>query len=260
MVDDYISDGGWWNMFSNLVIKYGLIPKSAMKETFQSEDSDDMNKILNNCLQACANFIHKNRKKNKKELEKVREKTMKQIYSTLVKFLGEPPTSFRWSYTTEDGDPVIISDLEPKQFMSMVMPGIDIKDFVVITHIPGNLCQNKQYEVKYTNNIYEGDNFKFLNLTIKELSKYSSKSILSGFPVWFAADVSKDFNPYHSTLDDRLVDEKSIFGANHTFNKEDKITFHNLAANHAMCLTGINLDHKNKPEAWQVENSWGLLG
>lgn len=257
IIDEYTSDGGWWNMFSNLVTKYGLVPKSAMKETFQSEDSDDMNQILNTCLQSCANHIHKNKNMTNDDIEEIRTETMKQIYSILVKFLGEPPKKFRWSYTNDEGESTIITDLEPKSFKNMVIPGVNLDDFVVLTHLPGKLTEKKIYEVKYTNNIYEGDNFKFLNLPMKELAKYTSKSILAGFPVWFAADVSKDFNPYHSTLDDQLTDDSKVFGHNHSFNKQDKITFHNLSANHAMLLVGINVDEKNKPEAWQVENSWG---
>lgn len=258
IIEDYISDGGWWNMFANLVKKYGLVPKSAMKETFQSQDSDDMNKILNNCLQATVNYIYKNRKKlDEDELNELREETMKQIYNNLVKFLGEPPKKFRWSYTDDDGESTIISEIEPHQFMNIVIPDVDINDFVVLTHLPGKLEEKKQYEVKYTNNVYEGGNFKFLNLPLNELVKYTQKSIESGFPVWFAADVSNDFNPYHSTLDDQLVDEKKVFGHNHGFNKGDKITFRNLSANHAMCLVGFNLGPDKKPESWQVENSWG---
>lgn len=258
IVDEYTSDGGWWNMFSNLIQKYGLVPKNAMRETFQSDDSDDMNQILNTRLQSCANYIHKHKKLSKDELNEVREETMKQIYSTLVKFLGEPPKKFRWSYTNDEGDASIIADLDPKQFMNMTIPNVNINDFVVLTHLPGKLAEKQLYEVKYTNNVYEGKNFEFLNLPLKDLVKYASKSILSGFPVWFAADVSKDFNPYHSTLDDRLVDESSVFGNNYEFSKGDKITFRNLSANHAMCLVGLNLGVDNQPESWQVENSWGF--
>ena len=76
-------------------------------------------------------------------------------------------------------------------------------------------------------------------------------------PVWFAADVCKDFNPYHSTLDDKLSDENKIFGGNYNFSKEDRIIFRNLQANHAMSLIGVNFDQKGNPESWQVENSWG---
>lgn len=257
MVDEYTGDGGWWNMFSNLVKKYGLVPKSAMKETFQSDDSEDMNRILNDRLQACANYIFNNKNMTDEEIEELRDETMKQIYNILVKFLGEPPKKFRWSYTNDEDVSNIISELTPKQFMQMVIPNVDLDDFVVLTHLPGKLSEKKLYEIKYTNNVYEGKNFKFLNLPINELKKYASKSILSGMPVWFAADVCKDFNPYHSTLDDRLVDENIVFGGKHNFTKGDRITFRNLQANHAMSLVGINFDVDKKPESWQVENSWG---
>ena len=40
-----MSDGGYWSNFSNLVEKYGVIPKTAMPETFQSEYSEDMNNV-----------------------------------------------------------------------------------------------------------------------------------------------------------------------------------------------------------------------
>lgn len=257
MVDDYISDGGWWNMFSNLVKKYGVIPKSAMKETWQSDDSDDMNKILNDKIQSTANYLMKNPKMNDDEIEDIRKETIKEIYNTLVKFLGEPPKNFRWAFTNDEDQSNIIDGLEPTQFMEMVMPSTDMNDFVVLTHIPGKLKEKTFYEIKYTNNVYEGENFSFLNLSIRELAKYAKQSIVSGMPVWFAADVCKDFNPYHSTLDDKLSDENKIFGDNYSFSKEERIIFRNLQANHAMSLIGVNFDQKGNPESWQVENSWG---
>ena len=259
IVDDFISDGGWWNMFANLISKYGLVPKSAMKETFQSDDSDDMNNILNNKIQACANYLFTNKNLTPEEKETERVKTVKGIYNVLVKFLGDPPKNgFRWSYETEESSN-IITNLEPKQFMNTVIPNVDIDDFVVLTHLPGKLKENKLYEVNHTTNIYEGKNFRFLNLCMQDISKYASKSILAGMPVWFASDVSKDFNPYHSTLDDKLVDEQIVFGTNHTFTKGDRITFKNLSSNHAMTLIGLNIGSNNEPESWQVENSWGYF-
>ena len=257
IVNEYTGDGGWWNMFTNLVKKYGLVPKSAMKETFQSDDSEDMNRILVERLHACANYIFKNKNMTDVEKEELRDETMKQIYNILVKFLGEPPKKFRWSYTNDEDVSNIISELTPIQFMQMVIPNVNLNDFIVLTHLPGALSEKKLYEIKYTNNVYEGENFKFLNLPINELKKYASKSILSGMPVWFAADVCKDFNPYHSTLDDRLIDEDIVFGEKHDFSKGDRITFRNLQANHAMSLVGVNFGIDKKPESWQVENSWG---
>ena len=262
MVDDYTSDGGYWNTFANLVTKYGLVPKSAMKETFQSDCSDDMNKIINDRLQACANYLITHKNEDPEELIDIKDETVKQIYNILVKFLGEPPKRFNWSYTNEENISNIIGNLSPLEFTNLVMPDVDLNDFVTLFNVPGNTIHNKikynkLYEIKYTNNIYEGNQCQLLNLPINELSKYAMKSILSGMPVWFGADVSKDFNPYHATLDDELSNEDIVFGDSHKFDKGQRIIFRNLQANHAMTLTGVNIGSDGVPVSWQVENSWG---
>jgi bleomycin hydrolase len=259
IVSDYTTDGGWWNTFSNLVKKYGLVPKSAMKETFQSDDSEDMNKIIEERIQSCANYIFSNKKLSFTEKIEEKDKTVKQIYSILVKFLGEPPKKFKWSYTTDEEESNIIQDLTPLTYMKIVIPDIDMDDFVVLSHIPDTLKYNQMYEVNYSNNVYEGQNFTFLNLPMSELVKYTKKSILSGLPVWFASDVGKDFNPYHSSLDDKLIDNNLVFGEQHEFSKSDRITFKNVQANHAMSIIGLNLDKNDVPDSWQVENSWGYI-
>ena len=41
-----VSDGGQFTGVSNLVMKYGVVPKSAMPETFQSENTAQMARIL----------------------------------------------------------------------------------------------------------------------------------------------------------------------------------------------------------------------
>ena len=108
---DHMGDGGWWTTFTNLVKKYGLLPKNAMKETYQSSCSSDMNSILEEILQTCSYYITTNKNRlSKEELLSIKEDTMKQVYNTLVKFLGEPPKKFQWSYTNEEGVPNIIEN------------------------------------------------------------------------------------------------------------------------------------------------------
>lgn len=260
MVNSFAEDGGWWSTFANLVSKYGVVPKSAMKETFQSDDSEDMNRIIDDRIQACANYIFSNRHIGTQKLLEFKDEAIKDVYSILVKFLGEPPKKFKWSYTNTDEESNIISKLTPATFMDMVMPEIKLDDFIVLANIPNSLKYNELYEVKYTNNVQEGNNFRFLNLPMEELVKYTAKSIGKGLPVWFAADVNHDFNPYHSTLDDKLSNQSLVFGeSQNTFSKGDRIIFRNLQANHAMTIIGMNVGSNGKVESWQVENSWGYL-
>ena len=46
LLGNLLSDGGQWNMFVNLIHKYGVVPKSAMPETESSSNTGSMNAIL----------------------------------------------------------------------------------------------------------------------------------------------------------------------------------------------------------------------
>lgn len=260
IVENCMCDGGWWNTFANLVEKYGIIPADAMRETYQSDDSEDMNRIIKDQLDCCVNYIIKNRKKfSLEELQKIRINTIQEIYNTLVKFLGEPPTKFNWTFSTEENEPAVISKLTPKDFLKMVAPEMNInKDFITLTNIP-KWEYYKKYKIKYTNNVYEGELCTVFNMPIDELVRYAVKSISSGVSVWFACDVMKSFNWIHSTLDDKLDDHKTVFEEEFKFDKGDRIEMGNVQATHAMALTGFNMDDKGKVVSWQVENSWGYL-
>lgn len=256
MTQEYRGDGGWWNFFSSIVEKYKLIPKSAMNETWQSADTDDMNNILDDIVQSCSNYLYNN-SSTLSINEKIEHKnnTLKEVYNTLVKFLGEPPKTFNWSYISEDEDTAIFSEMTPELYKNLMLPEINLKDFVVLSNFP-HLKYNQTYEIKQVKNVTEGESCTFLNVNINEMEKYTMKSILAGIPVWFAADITKDFNMYHSTLDDKITDKNKVFNNIYNFKKSDKVIFSNLSTNHAMTIVGLNIAN-NKPINWQVENSWG---
>jgi bleomycin hydrolase len=261
ITNSVMCDGGFWNNFVNIVNKYGLVPKHSMKETFQSSDSEDMNTILEERLQACSNYIYKNKKLSKTHLMLMKKNTLTQIYSILVKFLGEPPKTFGWFYTTCDDESFLLKNQTPIQFKELLFVKIKLEDFILICNIPC-LEYGKMYEILYTKNVNEKSNCVFLNLEMKDLIKYTLKSVLKTIPVWFASDVRKDFNPYHSVLDDKLSSEAAVFGDHLPFNKGDRIIFNNTQATHAMTIIGVNFDkvgRRKDPVNWQVENSWGYL-
>jgi len=264
MLGNYMSDGGYWNTFTNLATKYGIVPSSAMKETYQSDNSEDMNQIIKDQLDSTVNYFRKYRHKfSLEELHDIRKNTVTQIYNTLVKFLGEPPKKFDWLFNREGDDggiePEIVCKSTPHDFFEMVAPGIDMnKDYVMLMHSPTeDMKLYTNYRIRYTNNVAEGSPCTFFNVPITELAKYAMKSISKGFAVWFAADVKQCFNPFHSALDDKLDNHKTIFGETQKFDKGDRITLRNVEACHAMALVGFNVDANGKPISWQVENSWG---
>ena len=97
-----------------------------------------------------------------------------------------------------------------------------------------------------------------LNLPIKELRKYTVKSILGGSPVWFGMDVRKGYHPFMSALNDRLVDTSLVFGSYPVFTKRDRLIYGDTSACHAMTIIGVNLE-AGEPTSYQVENSWGYF-
>jgi len=256
----YYTDGGYWNFFSNLINKYGLIPKDAMEETFHSGWSEDMNAILNERILSCINKImelQKSKRPNKKRIQELRDTTMNNVYECLVKFLGKPPEKFDWYFEDSEGQPQAITGYTPHRFYEMIK-SVNAKDFVVLVNIPGREYY-RTYAIRNCNNMVGGDPCVVLNLPIDELKKYASKSIEKGLPVWFAGDVSKGFGYHKSVLDEKIYNTDLLFGSPQKWNKEQKLRLGFTEANHAMTLTGVNYDEKGNPLQWQVENSWGYF-
>src|SRR3989344_4529680 len=196
-----ISDGGYWNTFVNLVEKYGLIPKSAMPETFQSTYSEELNDTIKE--RVIANIVYM------------------------------------------------------KKFKNMILKDIKLSDFVCLSNYPHH-AYYKKYRLRSSNNIFEGKYNDMLNLPIKELRKYTVKSILGGSPVWFGMDVRKGYHPFMSALNDRLVDTSLVFGSYPVFTKRDRLIYGDTSACHAMTIIGVNLE-AGEPTSYQVENSWGYF-
>ena len=91
-----IEDGGQWDMFVNIVNKYGIVPKSAYPETFQSSNTAGINKILNRYVRKFAFEI--STIEDKEKIENLRKEYMQNIYKALLSAFGVPPTSFSFEY------------------------------------------------------------------------------------------------------------------------------------------------------------------
>ena len=52
-------DGGQWDMWANLIKKYGVIPQSEMSESFCSSQSSEINKMLSRKLRENAHDLRK---------------------------------------------------------------------------------------------------------------------------------------------------------------------------------------------------------
>ena len=248
-----VQDGGQWDMFVNLINKYGAVPKDVMPETNHSSKSGAMNYILTHKLREFASILRKKPAKNSSALKK---DMMETIYNLLAMFLGQPPDVINWSTRNKDNRHIVISDMTPIDFCKKYAD-INIKDKVCLIHAPmSNKKFNTMYTVEYLGNVVEGQIIKYLNVDIKELKKSAMDSIKNNEAVWFGCDVGKRFSRDMGVLDMGIYDYENVFQTSFKMNKQTRLEYGDSEMTHAMLLTGVDLKKRNSIK-WKIENSWG---
>ena len=256
-----ISDGGQWDMFVNIVNKYGIVPKDAMPETFQSSDTKNVNGELTRYMRKAAlelrNAVHK--KASKKEINAIKEKYLCNAYGFLCECYMEPPKSFDFEYITKDKEYKIEKDYTPLTFKK-AMIGDMLEDYVGLINAPtDDKPYDKMYTVKYLGNVVGGNIVKYLNLPMDEIKKIMVQSLKDGNIIWFGSDCGKNGNRTTKIWDDKNFDLSPLTGMDYEMSKAEMLDYGVSKMNHAMVITGVNLDN-GKPNRWKIENSWGSEG
>ena len=96
-----------------------------------------------------------------------------------------------------------------------------------------------------------------LNLTMDEFKAAIIAQMQAGKVVWFGSDVGHFGERTLGVWDDRSFDFAALTGLSLAMDKADALDYGLAAMNHAMVLTGVNLDEAGKPTRWKIENSWG---
>ena len=248
-----VQDGGQWDMFVNLINKYGAVPKDVMPETNHSSKSMSMNYILTHKLREFASILRKKRLKN---LSSLKKEMMEVIFNLLAMFLGQPPNVINWSTRNKDNRYFVISDMTPKDFCKKYAD-INIKDKVCLIHAPmSNKKLNTVYTVEYLGNVVEGQIIKYLNVDVQKLKKSAIQSIKNNEAVWFGCDVGKRFSREQGVLDIGIYDYENVFQTDFKMNKQTRLEYGDSEMTHAMLLTGVDIKKRNSTK-WKIENSWG---
>ena len=256
-----VQDGGQWDMFVNLIEKYGVVPQSVMPESFQSSQSHMMNRFLTRKLREFAWTPREMNKKGAKvlELRKEKEKMMSIIYSMLCVCLGDPPEKFDWQTRDKKKKFIRLTDLSPVDFYKK-HSGVNLKDKVCLIHAPmSNKKMNELYTVSFLGNVVGGQIIKYANVEIDDIKKAAIKSIKSNEAVWFGCDVGKMFHRDLGLMDMDLYDYESLFGTKFLMDKATRLEYGDSMMTHAMLFTGVDLAN-GKSRKWRVENSWGQKG
>lgn len=254
-----ISDGGYFEFFLNIASKYGIVPKSAMPESFHSEATNDMVEQINWRLKAYTFRMREAYKKNHNmsEVEAIQQHALEDVYNILVKSLGMPPKTFIFEYYDKDKKFVRLPKMTPIKFFETY-----IKQFVenkvdVISDPREIYPYYRQLVAPSVFNSVGGIEYKMLNIPMNELKAAAIKQLQSGQSIWFGCDVTT-FYSKEGIFDTKLYDyDLTLTETPKEFNKKEKFESRASVISHAMNLIGVNLDEKGNPINWKVENSWG---
>ena len=251
-----IQDGGQWDMFVSLIEKYGVVPKEAMVETQSSSNTRFMNQLINIKLrQYAANARHLVLDQKEDEIPALKHQTLDELYTFLVTNFGMPPQVFDLEYMKDDTYQ-IIKGLSPQNFYKNYLKDI-LKDYVSIIHAPTkDKPFMKTYTVQYLGNVIGGKPIKYLNLEMDDMKELVLKQLQNNELVWFGADVSRFGDREAGIWDDNQFDYDEMLEMSLYMTKEDELDYAMSSMNHAMVITGVNLDDQ-KPNRFKIENSWG---
>ncbi|MBQ9137836.1 MAG: C1 family peptidase [Alistipes sp.] len=248
-----IGDGGQFTGVSNLVMKYGAVPSSAMPETYQSNNTRDMRMILSLKLREAALAL---REAKKSELVTLKTQALTEIYGILVKCLGVPPTEFVWTRYNSKGEKVSTQTYTPKSFYDQYV-GKDLEQGYVMLMNDPTREYGKVYEIDYDRHLYDGENWLYINLPIERIKEIAIASIKDNTAMYFSCDVGKFFDRKKGVLDIANLDYASLFDTQFPMDKKQRVSTFASGSSHAMTLIAVDMDESGKTTKWMVENSWG---
>ncbi|MCI0901177.1 MAG: C1 family peptidase, partial [Chloroflexi bacterium] len=257
LLQNPISDGGQWDMFTALVAKHGVVPKSAMPETESSANSSRMNASLNYQTRQGAKRIRDayTEESGLDELRAIKDRTLKVVYDMLCIHLGTPPTEVDWQWKDKDGEFTRPGKLTPLEFATNYLQ-TDIHDYVSLVHDPRETSpEGATFTVEYLGNVVDAPPIKYLNVNIQLMKDITQKMLEDGKPVWMGCDTGKQMHRDLGLWDAELFDYAGVYGADFSLDKAARLEYHQTSMTHAMMFTGVDVVD-GVPRRWRVENSW----
>lgn len=254
-----INDGGTFCGVADLAEKYGVVPQSAQPETYSSENTSRMAKILKSKLREYGLELRRmtNEGKDKKEIEKRKGEMLAKVYNILVLTLGEPVKEFTYQFRDKDGNAVgEAKKYTPMEFYKETVGGKLNGSFIMVMNDPRHEYW-KTYEIEYDRHTYDGHNWTYLNLPMEEIEKLAIASLKDGRKMYSSYDVGKQLDRKLGYLDVDNFKYETLFDTEFPMTKAERIATFESGSTHAMTLAAVDLDKKGNPVKWKVENSWG---
>ena len=254
-----INDGGTFCGVADLAPKYGLVPKGVQPETYSADNTSRMARIVSSKLREYGLELRDmvNSKTSKKAVQARKTEMLADIYRMLCMTLGEPVKEFTYAHKNKDGHQVgEPRKYTPRQFYEETVGRELNGTFIMVMNDPRRPYY-KTYEVEYDRHTYDGTNWKYLNLPMKDIEQLAIAQLKDGRKLYSSYDVGKQFDRKRGYLDTENYDYGALFGTEFKMDKAQRIATFDSGSTHAMTLTAVDLDKDGNPVKWKVENSWG---
>ncbi len=253
-----IGDGGQFTGIANLVEKYGLVPSDVMPETYNTNNTSSISNLLSLKLREFG--LELREMAGQKGMTSAKMNTRKTemlgtIYRMLVLTFGEPPAEFTWTERNAKGEAVSTETYTPMSFYEKYAK-TDFSKYYMVMNDPTR-DYYKVYEIQYDRHVYDGQNWKYINLPMNEIAPMCIASIKDSTMMYFSCDVGKFLNRDNGFMDINNYDYGSLMGTTFGMDKKQRVSTFASGSSHAMTLCAVDLDKNGNPLKWMVENSWG---
>ena len=247
-----ISDGGQFTGISDVIGKYGVVPSSVMPETYSSENTSQIARLVGLKLREFGLQLRDEAAKGVKvsALEAKKTEMLSTVYRMLALAFGEPVERFTWTMNGET------KEYTPQSFYQEYLGNDLTNNYVILMNDPSREYY-KCYEIDFDRHIYDGKNWTYVNLPVEDIKAMAIESIKDSTMMYFSCDVAKFLDSKRGTLDLKNFDYESLMGTTFGMNKKQRVQTFASGSSHAMTLMAVDLDKDGKPKKWMVENSWG---
>jgi len=242
-------DGSTFSEFKELVKKYGVVPKNAFSNSFNSNDTGELNDILSRLLRKYYLELEKT-----KNINKLKDTYLNYCYKILGSIYGLPKDKFNFEYIDIDGNYHIDKNITPKEFYNKYI-GIDLdNDYIEI-------YSYKDEKYKYNRLLYledgslisGSDNTPVLNLEYKRLEELVLNQLKNNEPVYFSTSTTTKYE--NGLWIDLMSRYSNLFDIDLNMDNNDIFKTYGTMGEHSMVITGVNTNNTFKK--WKIENSWG---
>ena len=254
-----LGDGGTFCGVADLAEKYGLVPTEVQPETYSAENTSRLSKTIQSKLREFGLQLRRMVADGKKaaDIQKRKTEMLSEVYHMLVITLGEPVKEFTYAFKNKNGKALTAAKkYTPKTFYQETVGGPLNGSFIMVMNDPRREYY-KTFEVEYDRHVYDGHNWKYLNLPMEEIEKLAIASLKDGRKLYSSYDVGKQLDRKRGYADTENFDYASLFNTTFGMNKAERISTFDSGSTHAMTLTAVDLDAQGQPLKWKVENSWG---